>query len=380
MLDQNKDHQNWLRCDADTGLEVNPATAFPHEHVRSKQIGEGAEGTVETWRHKPSDLVIAVKVNHGLTSPGKLPVEVDILKSLPAHHAIINCFAYLPRQETLGGDCIFYEYCPGGDMFDFMVDMLETNKMIFSGAFLWNVYAQLASAMAFLHEGVGCADTTVEHSWRPVAHRDIKPENIFIASRGSKDDFSDMTFKLGDFGLSAFYDPDNARVPGTWGTTMYWPPEQTWEERRGLPEGDIWAIGSIIHRLCHGYLPMQDPEVFERLSMRDQKIRKPPFHLLEVFWACKAPRKPIPINLSSDQQEEYKDERRWRPTPRYSDALNECMMMALKLQMKERATGAELKRHVDQAHAAFMFEELSLDDGALRGERDVQGSTECLQP
>ncbi|KAF2680544.1 kinase-like protein [Lentithecium fluviatile CBS 122367] len=350
--------------------QINPAVAFPHQHLRCRKVGDGSEGFVEAWSHKVTGFVMAVKV----IKPGKkIPLEVEVLRSLPAHCSIIHCFAYLPRLSSPNGDCIFFEYSPAGDLFELSKRMYKKNKAIFSEALVWAVFSRLSSAIAFLHEGIDCKVPTNADSWRPVVHRDIKLENVLISTLGQKDDFSSLVLKLGDFGLSAFYDPSNARMPGNWGTSVLWPPEQIWEEREATPAGDVWAVGCVMHELAHGFPPVVDPEFTEKLAKKENKAPSLPSHwssaMRKSFWALKTPRKPLPANL--DPGEHGWDIRRNRPTPKYSDALNECMMMALSLQVAQRATAATLKTQIEEEHAAFLFEELRLENEAM--EKEMNG-------
>ncbi|KAJ4299574.1 hypothetical protein N0V90_004820 [Kalmusia sp. IMI 367209] len=355
-------------CGNGLSVPINPATAFPQQHVRCQKLGSGSEATVEAWRHTPSSSVIAVKV---YKRPQKeFPPEVRILKSLPCHASIITCIAYLPKQSLLGGDCVFFELCPAGDLFDLRKNLWKTNKSIFSEAVMWSIYNQLSAALAFLHEGIGCPGPTDADIWQPVVHRDIKLENIFIMTLGHKFDYSDIEIKLGDFGLSAFYDPSNAQLPGWWGTTVMWPPEQTWEGGEATPAGDIWAIGCIIHELAHGFPPVVDPDITEK-KMREedpQFVARWGSRLRESFLAAKSPRKPLPINLKSDQH--AIDARRKRPTPKYSNVLNKCMMSTLNMSMKDRVTAGDLKAKIEEEYATYMFEELKSETEALQQERN----------
>lgn len=139
--------------------------------------------------------------------------EVEVLKSLLAHPAIINCFAYLPKREPDGGDCVFFEYCPRGDLFNLQSAIYKKNDGAFPESLMWVVFHQLASAIAFLHQGIGFDGDQHASTWRPVIHRNIKVENVFISKLSPETDFSDTIVKLGDFGLATFYDPANARMP-----------------------------------------------------------------------------------------------------------------------------------------------------------------------
>ena len=208
------------------------------------------------------------------------------------------------------------------------------------------------------------ADT---NTWRPVIHRDIKVENIFVMSLGGKKDLSDIVVKLGDFGLASYYDPSMAKMPGRLGTALMWPPEQTWENREATPAGDVWAVGSVIHELAHGFPPVVDPELTKKAWSTDVPFG-PTWSkaLRESFWDAKSERRPIPINLEKSAQES--DTRRRRPTPKYSDRLNVSLMAALEVSVEERATACELKNKLAEEHVAFLFDEMQAQNEVLQNE------------
>ncbi|KAF2439833.1 kinase-like protein [Karstenula rhodostoma CBS 690.94] len=322
---------------------INPADDFPHQHKRGKFIGSGAESN-------------------------DVPDEVEILKSLPQHDSIISILAYLPKPSTLHGDAVIFEYCPFGDLFELGKDMWQKSRETSSEACLWSIFRQLSAAIAFLHEGIGCRDPKDNANWHPIVHRDIKVENVFVISLGEKQDLSHIIIKLGDFGLAAFYDPSKARMPGWFGTVIAWPPEQTWEGREARPAGDIWATGSVIHELAHGFPPVVNPQLTKAL-LKDKTgymywTWEQSFQT--QFWAAKSERKPLPINLDSH---EY-DPRRRRPTPKYSDKLNGCMMAALDMSMEKRPTAGELTTMIEEEHAAFLCHEMKFESDRLIAESE----------
>jgi serine/threonine protein kinase len=341
---------------------INPALNFPTDHSRGAILGKGSEGIVECWTHKPSGILVAVKL---IQHRDYLPREVQLLKDLPLHPSIIRFDVFYANIPTPKHDCLIFEHCASGDLLEFRKHMYYKNKAVFNEAFMWSIYHQLCAALAFLHEGIGGPHAEV---WKPIVHRDIKAQNILISTLGNKTDHSSLTIKLADFGLASFYE-DKSKMADVWGTTYMWPPEQTWENRLATPAGDIWAIGNVMHELAHGFPSIMDWKVFA------EAWRKKPGNLIPEGWSelriksffcAKTPRRVLAINLESEKQPN--DTRRKRACPRYSDELHECLMAALKINMSERATAGSLKRRVEEAHAAFMFEELRAESEKAENE------------
>lgn len=133
--------------------QVNPAAGFPKHHKRCRTIGSGSEATVESWTHQTLGATIAVKI-YSQPKNG-LPIEVEILKSLPSHKSIVTILAYLPRPSILKGDAVVFEHCPFGDLFELNKNFWVKNGGSLSEACMWSIFGQLTAAIAFLHEGIG---------------------------------------------------------------------------------------------------------------------------------------------------------------------------------------------------------------------------------
>ena len=353
----------------------NPSARFPKAHRFDRQLQKGSQGFIEQWTHVASDTVVAVKVIIG--SKQKKPAEVQILQELPAHKSIIRCLGFYEKQPSPDKVSILFEYCPHGDLFMVRVLSVETHVFVFSEAFMWSVYRQLAGALAFLHDGIDEQHPTGRDKWRTVAHRDIKFENILVKSLGAKDDWSDIDLKLGDFGMAGYHDPANPNPHGYIATTHYWPPEVKWETKYLTPASDIWGIAAIMHELAHNFGPLVSPDVTQARWFLHNKhapySESWPETLRKSYWASQTPRRVVPINLEvdavvpslSDPDLGYDRQaialRKCRPSPRYSDTLNECMMAGLAMSVKERVGAEELLRLIEGGYSDFLFQNLSLE-------------------
>ena len=122
------------------------------------------------------------------------------------------------------------EYCPGGELFDYIVDrerLCESEARAF--------FRQIVAAVAYIH-----------HSG--YAHRDLKPENILIDE--------DQELKLIDFGLCANPSGGMGSVLETCcGSPAYAAPELVTGMSYLGSEADIWSMGVLLYALLCGFLP-----------------------------------------------------------------------------------------------------------------------------
>jgi serine/threonine protein kinase len=114
------------------------------------------------------------------------------------------------------------EYCPGGDLEDFINQKyyeLNDNLVI-------RFIDLLIESISILHK-------------RGIIHRDIKTKNIFL--------FDDnKNLKIGDFGFTKQI--DEASMSTYCGTLIYLPPEIFNGERYKI-SSDIWSLGIVLFQL-----------------------------------------------------------------------------------------------------------------------------------
>ncbi|KAG9193346.1 NIMA-related kinase 2 [Alternaria panax] len=176
--------------------------------------------------------------------------------------------------------------------------------------------------------------------------------------------------------MAGYYNPDNLNPRGHIGTTHYWPPEVTWECKRLGPASDVWAVATIIHELAHNLGPLVDPKVIEKkwFLQNDEApyLNSWPKDVKKNYWSSKAPRRHISINIDtsapipilSDEQLGYDKQalafRQCRPSPKYSNALSDCMIAGLAMSPEQRPEFGQLLRKIEAAYADVLFQDLCL--------------------
>ncbi|NXS53457.1 MELK kinase, partial [Brachypteracias leptosomus] len=139
-------------------------------------IGKGGFAKVKLGQHLLTGEKVAIKIidKHDLGDDlPRVKTEIDALKNL--HHQHI-CKLY-HVMETKRKIFMVLEYCPGGELFDYVISrnrLSEDEARVF--------FRQIVSAVAFVHS-------------QGYAHRDLKPENLLIDG--------EHNLKLIDFGLCA---------------------------------------------------------------------------------------------------------------------------------------------------------------------------------
>ena len=205
-------------------------------------IAIDGEGIIDLMRTRSTrHLVVRKTVEYARSAYAK-PIEAAMLQDiLPDRHPnIINLHAFEPYD--LEGARYYLEYCPGGDLHQ-LVNQYKRHRAFLPEPFIWHVYKQLLSALAFLHRGFD--PRRPDRDRKGICHRDIKPSNIFLRPTPAAT-YPDVV--LPDFGHAtlyfATYDPA--------GTTFWQPPELP----RHSPKGDVYSLGAVIHFLIHFQAPM----------------------------------------------------------------------------------------------------------------------------
>ncbi|KAH9490045.1 hypothetical protein Btru_035507, partial [Bulinus truncatus] len=203
-------------------------------HLR-ETIGSGGFAKVKLAYHALSGEKVAVKIMDKRTLGAELPrvtTEIAAMKKL-CHQHICKLFQVI---ETDTKFFLILEYCPEGELFDYIVskDRLdESEAQIF--------FRQIVAAVAYIHD---CG----------FAHRDLKPENLLLDE--------DQNIKLIDFGLCAQPKGGMESLLTTLcGSPAYAAPELISGKQYLGSEVDQWSMGVLLYALLCGFLPFDDENI-----------------------------------------------------------------------------------------------------------------------
>lgn len=202
----------------------------------ARLIGEGAYGSVYTIRHEDGRTE-AVKIIAAPDDPEivqRCLREIEIMKRLSdgPHIVRVTDFAVEEGEEE-GFSDIFIRMELLTDINTWMDEEHRSEREVV------RMGTQICEALEFCH---------AQH----LIHRDIKPENIFIQPETGE-------FKLGDFGLARYLDPDESELTVA-GTDHYMAPEVAHGGDYG-PDADLYSLGLVMYRLLNrNRMPFLDPD------------------------------------------------------------------------------------------------------------------------
>ncbi|XP_078253059.1 maternal embryonic leucine zipper kinase [Rhinoraja longicauda] len=212
-------------------MAVDDEELLKHYELQ-ETIGAGGFAKVKLACHILTREKVAVKIMDKESLGEDLPrvqTEIEAMKNL-SHQHICRLYHVI---ETANKIFIIMEYCPGGELFDYIISkdhLSEEETRIF--------FRQIVSAVAYVHS-------------QGYAHRDLKPENLLIDE--------DHNLKLIDFGLCAKPKGGlNYQLTTCCGSPAYAAPELLQGKAYIGSEADIWSMGVLLYALLCGFLPFDD--------------------------------------------------------------------------------------------------------------------------
>ncbi|XP_074647724.1 maternal embryonic leucine zipper kinase-like [Tubulanus polymorphus] len=201
----------------------------------AETIGSGGFAKVKKAYHLLTGEKVAIKIMDKKALGDDLPrvkVEIEAMKQL-CHQHICKLYQVI---ETETKYYMVLEYCPGGELFDYIVSkdrLHEDEARVF--------FRQIVSAVGYIHQN-------------GYAHRDLKPENLLLDE--------DQNLKLIDFGLCA--KPKGGMDNHLYtccGSPAYAAPELISGKEYLGRETDLWSMGVLLYALLCGFLPFDDDSI-----------------------------------------------------------------------------------------------------------------------
>ena len=202
-----------------------------------KQLGKGGYGKVYEVKNKKSGEIRACKHLSKLVLKDleKFEREINILINSD-HPNIIKIYEVFESQRSL---YIVMEECKGGELFDRIIEHIESKKM-YSENDAAEMIRQVMSAVEYCHNNGIC-------------HRDLKPENLLYLNKGPE---KDNPIRVIDFGLSQMISSQK-KLKTKVGTAYYVSPEILQGDY--TEKCDIWSAGVILYIFLSGDPPFNGP-------------------------------------------------------------------------------------------------------------------------
>lgn len=242
-----------------TGLRINGEAAravqleVKPEDLEDLEVtlGSGASSVVRKVRHRPSGLVLAMKViGLDVTEEVRNKLFVELRTYHSSSHPSIVSFYGASYEE--GSIRILLEYMDGS-----LADVIKNRPL--PENILSKVTAQILRGLSYLHKDLH------------IVHRDIKPANILINKRGE--------VKVSDFGVSTQLKDTLGLAETFTGTVTYMDPGRIAGQLHSS-NSDVWSLGLTIMECALGYYPYRPPskekEVVQFFDLYDAIVNHDP--------------------------------------------------------------------------------------------------------
>lgn len=221
-------------------------------------LGRGGFGKVMQVRHRPTDVVYAMKILKKTELRRRRQIErTQTERTILAavRHPFIVClhYAFQNPQKLY----MVMDFVQGGDFFTLMRKFRRLPE-----AWVVLYISEIAMALQHLHD-------------MDVVYRDLKPENILLDGEGH--------LKLTDFGLSRFFETrppaaedmigeDDVVTRSFCGTEQYMSPEMLLQQGHNY-RMDWWCLGLLMHEMVSTKHPFQGPSHYD--TLRNMVTKQP---------------------------------------------------------------------------------------------------------
>ena len=203
-------------------------------YLIQETIGQGTFGKVKLGLFLPTNERVAIKILEKakmIEKDNEIRVKREFEMLSKFNHP--NVIMVSEIFETSDNFYTIMEYCPGGELFNYIVKKKRLSEKESSFFFY-----QIINGLEYIHS-LG------------IVHRDLKPENLLL-SKGN-------LIKIIDFGLSNYFEERSDYMLTTpCGSPSYASPEMVAGKKYDGFKVDIWATGIILYGMLCGYLPFED--------------------------------------------------------------------------------------------------------------------------
>ncbi|KAF7929598.1 hypothetical protein BELL_0068g00170 [Botrytis elliptica] len=168
------------------------------------------------------------------------------------HPHICNLEAFVQYVPEYGYDKpvlgLYFEYCDAGSLTS-LAKGFRTHRVKPPELFIWQIFYELVSAVAFLHNEHPDYNTTSQHKGRDVIFQnDMQSGNVFL-QWGPDRETGYPHVKIGDFGV-AFTQPPGGHVPNLEEYDEPNPEDEDWEPHDRKKKGEVWWLAAVVYELA----------------------------------------------------------------------------------------------------------------------------------
>ena len=221
---------------------IHTSGKLDQKYENHSKLGEGAFGSVFASVLKSTSELRAIKHidKTSIKHPDRLQSEISTMLECD-HPNIVKLFEIFEDKQNL---YLVMEQCPGGELFDYII---QNSKVPENEASC--LFKQIMMAVHYMHS-------------KRIVHRDLKPENLMFSGPG--------VLKLIDFGIAKILQDDEEMTTRA-GTVsdkqpFYMSPDIL-KGSYGI-ETDVWSAGVILYTMLCGYPPFfgnTDPEIYKKV-------------------------------------------------------------------------------------------------------------------